>query len=120
MNKEIKMNCQDCKTKEPMIPTKITRFSKRGRVFWWAVVIFISMASVCMVFGIYPRSDGLFYELSKMMRAKVIDPFSTLSVIGMSFFLLLGAVVGGIVLYLLLNPKKVYKCVQCDSTLSRR
>lgn len=120
MAQNLQIDCSTCRTPGSMIATKIPRFNGVVRVIGFFIVIpsviGVGIAALSFVFFMSavltsstPQSDG---EAAGQGIAAVI---------GGGFFLFIGIVslIGGLIGWLLIMTKKVFKCGRCGFVLDR-
>ena len=107
----IKLNCQSCGTEKSMVATKVNKFGGVVRVIGWMIVapsllgIAICLISMFLVAG--QSGDTSADHVAK----------GGLEVLFM--FLAGGALVSGLIGYILIGKKKVFKCGVCGSIKER-
>jgi len=94
------LNCNACGSKETMAPTKIYKFSGIVQLIGRLIVI----PSIC----------GVFFAVMLMISAGA-TPIS----VGLAVFIAAGSLISGLIGWLLIMKKKVFKCASCGFILDR-
>ena len=107
----IRLNCQSCNTEKSMIATKVSKFGGIVKLIGWLIAIpsalgvVICIISAFMVAG--QPGDSQADQVGKG-GAEVV------------FFFLGGvSLVGGLIGWILISKKKVFKCTVCGSIKDR-
>ena len=120
MQNRIQIDCQACRTSGSMQATTIPRFSGIVRVIG-VILVIPSILGMCLA-GILLLS--FFAGMSQMSAAQSDAELAGQAVgsaIGVIFIVIIGIVsfVSGLIGWLLLMSKKVFKCVVCTFVMDR-
>jgi len=119
---DIKIDCSTCKSEGSMVSTKIAKFNFIARLIGGIIVIpsIIGVIFALMMFF----STG--QATTEIMATEALDPAAQAGAavgasigFGMSLFVGGSSLVSGLIGWLLLMKRKVYKCIQCGFILDR-
>ena len=115
------IDCSACKTAASMSPTEVPRFGEFIRFLGYLIVtpsVLGFAFSILVVFGVGKANSDLAGRFAEPGFHAGVAIGSTIGVLGALFF---GAVslVGGLVGYLLLTKRKVFRCRVCGFILER-
>ena len=121
MIEQIQLDCNACKTASSMIATKIARFSDIIRAIGVILLIpsFLGFGFAGLVFlsTVMATSDVMSHAQTDGAQAGAAIG----SALGIGFSLFVGVIslVGGLLGWLLLLKRKVYKCLRCGYVFDR-
>ena len=104
----LKLNCKACDQEKTMAPTKINKFSPIVVLIGWILVI--------------PSILGMFWAFSSIFALGTSELSETVIGFGaiIAFcFIGIPSLVMGLLGYLLIMKKKVFKCIKCDFIMDR-
>ena len=107
MSEIIKINCKACDGKESMIPVKISRMSPAVQVIGWIITV---PSIIGVVFSFI-----MFFKFGFMKG----NAFGSMLGTGLMLFTGIASLVGGLIGYLLIMTKKVFKCTLCGAVIDR-
>lgn len=104
----IQLDCSACKQTQSMIPTEISRMSPVVVTIGWILCI-PSLLGVAL---------AVLIAMTSLSAASQTALGATLG-LGMAFFFGIPSLVGGLIGYLLIMKKKVFRCTSCGFILDR-
>ena len=116
-----KLDCQACKNTDVMVPTKISKMSPIVVLIGWVLVL-------PSIFGILVSTMIFFSSISAgaEVAAKAVNDAEAAGAaigtgLGMGFAVFFGvsSLISGLLGYLLIMKKKVFKCSVCGFILNR-
>jgi hypothetical protein len=117
----IKLNCNACNSEGSMMPVKVRRLNGIVVVIGYLIVIpsVIGMliGGVMFVASIFTGTEVVGQSVTDAEMAGAMA--GTTIGIGLSLFVTISSLIGGIIGYLLIIKKKVYKCLKCGFILDR-
>ena len=117
----IQLDCNACKTDGTMKPTKVARFNTILRVIGYVIVL-PSLLGVAFAFTTCFATADAANEVMAQAQSGAETAGATIGAgIGYGIALFIGAssLVGGIIGWLLLLKRKVFRCMQCGFILER-
>lgn len=116
----IALDCSGCKTEQSMKPTKISRFNTILRLIGWIIVI-PSILGVVVGFSTCVVTTQAMDAVTATAQTDAEAAKATLAGVGygISGFIAAASLVGGVVGYLLLLKRKVFRCMRCGFILDR-
>ncbi len=117
----ITLDCSACKSETTMTPTKIRRFNTILRIIGYIIVIpsllGVAVALIMFFSVIQVSSETMSTIQTDAERAGAA--IGTGIGFGMSIFMGATSLIGGLIGWLLLMRKKVFKCIKCGFVLDR-
>ena len=119
--KNIQLDCSACKSKTSMKATKIPRFNTILRIIGFIIVIPSVLGIIIAIFLFISTISATSEVMSTTQSNARAAGAAIGATIGFGFSIFIGcsSLVGGIVGWLLLMQKKVYKCFNCGFILDR-
>lgn len=117
----ILLNCKACESKNSMEPTKVRKMSPIVAFIGWLLTIpsIFGILIALMIF-ISSMSVGAGSEMQNMSDVDAVGTAIGLSIgIGASLLIGISSLIGGLLGYLLIMKKKVYKCEVCGYIIDR-
>lgn len=115
------IDCGTCKSEGTMKPTKVPKFSFMPRLIGYIIVIpsLLGMLfAVLMMFSTGQATTEVM-EISQTDAEKAGVALGATIGVGISLLVGISSLVGGLIGWLLIMKRKVYKCVQCGFILER-
>jgi hypothetical protein len=117
----MQLDCNACKSPSSMVATKVARFS--GVIRAIGIILFIpsflgfAIAALFFISSVMATANVMPTTHSEAEQAGAAIGF----VIGFGFSIFVGVIslVGGLLGWLLLSNRKVYRCVRCGSIIER-
>ena len=117
----MKLDCSACKNEKTMEQSKVGRFSTVVRVIGYIFLVpsvLGMIAAVIMFIGAYSAvTESMTLAQTEATRAGVALGASI--GVGVAIFFGIASFVGGLLGWLLLMKRKVYKCIKCGFILDR-
>ena len=118
MESQIKLDCSACKQEKSMTPTKVSKMSPIVVFIGWIIAlpsIFGVMFSIFMGIITITAANQAALEVGQN------DGLYAATGLGVGFAVFIGifSLVGGLLGYLLIMKKKVYKCAKCGFIINR-
>ena len=114
----IQLDCNACKSKNSMKATKIPKFNTILRIIGFIIVIPSVLGVFLAILMFISTTTGILGSMSATQSNTGAAIFSTIG-FSVSFFFGCSSLVGGIIGWVLLMKKKVYKCFNCGFILDR-
>ena len=113
---DVRLNCNACNTFHSMSATKVRRLS-------WIVVLIGWILTIPSILGLLLAIlifiGGVYFTSSTIDNFGESIPLIDFLIYGSSFYVGISSLVGGLVGYLLIMKKKVYKCSMCGYIMDR-
>ena len=119
--KNIQLDCSACKSKASMKATEIPRFNTILRVIGFIIVI-PSILGIIIAFLLFFSSISATFKVMSLTQSDTVTAGTAIGTsigVGFSIFIGCSSLVGGIIGWLMLMKKKVYKCINCGFILDR-
>jgi hypothetical protein len=118
---EMKLDCSACKSSKSMIATKISKFSTILRIIGYIIVTpsVIGIIIAAIMFLATGQATNEVISSAKSTGSHVGASIGATIGYGLSLFVGGSSLVGGVLGWLLLMKKKVYKCLTCGFILDR-
>jgi hypothetical protein len=119
--KNIKLDCSACKTESSMEATTIPKFNTILRIIGFVIVV-PSVLGMIMALIMFISTGNATSELmsASQNNAELAGTAIGASIgYGFAIFFGISSLVGGLIGWLLLMKKKVYKCLNCGFILDR-
>ena len=113
---EIKLNCNACNSQRSMSATKVRRLSKIVVVIGWILTI---PSILGLLLAILVFIGGIYFTSSTIDNFGETIPIIDFIIYGSSLYIGVSSLVGGLIGYLLIMKKKVYKCSMCGFIIDR-
>lgn len=117
----IALDCNACKTDKTMKPTKVARFNTILRVIG-VVIVVPSLIGVAFAFTTCFATTGAANEVMAQAQSDAETAGAAIGAsigYGLALFIGGGSLVSGLVGWLLLLKRKVFRCMQCGYILER-
>lgn len=115
--KKLKLDCGACKASEAMEATQVSRFPGFIRFIGYLIV---TPSVIGILFGVLTLvSTGLVANDAPQFGQGDVGMAGTAIGVGLSLFIGLSSLIGGLIGWLLLMKKKVFRCVECGYILDR-
>jgi len=121
MSKQPMLDCQGCKMQRSMEATKIPKFNGVVRFIGYVIVIPSLLGvglAVIMFFGTTTATTEVMQQASSDAEMAGAAVGSAISY-GASIFVGISSLVGGLIGWLLIMKKKVFKCRNCGYIMDR-
>ena len=121
MSNIIKINCKACDEEKSMIPSKISRMSPVVVIIGWLLAI-PSVIGILISIILFFASISAGSEVSTQATSDAYRAGAAIGTglgIGFSIFMGFSSLIGGLIGYLLIMKKKVFKCTLCGSIIDR-
>ncbi len=113
---EIKLNCSACNSQRSMNATKVRRLSRIVVVIGWILTI---PSVLGLLLAVLVFIGGIYFTSSTFDNFGETFPLIDLLIYGSSFYIGISSLVGGLIGYLLIMKKKVFKCSMCGFIIDR-
>lgn len=117
----IKLNCKACESKHTMKPTKVRKMSPIVAFIGWLMtipsILGLLFALLLFISSIMTGSDS---GMENMDAPEALGTAIGLGIgIGASLLIGISSLIGGLIGYILIMKKKVYKCELCGYIIDR-
>jgi hypothetical protein len=118
---EIKLDCSACKTNKSMTATKIPKFSGFIRFIGFIIVIPSILGVLFALVLLFSTGVATNEVMTTAQTDGAAAGAAIGATIGFGFAIFLGfsSLVGGLIGWLLLMKKKVFKCIKCGFIMDR-
>ncbi len=116
-----KLDCKGCNQSKTMEPKKISKMSTVVVVIGW-IIAFPSIIGVIASLVMFISSVGAGAEVTANAQSEAEEMGAAIGAgLGMGFSIIMGifSLLGGLIGYILIMKKKVWKCIQCGFIIDR-
>jgi hypothetical protein len=120
MSEIIQIDCHACRTRASMVPTKIPRFSGIVRAIGFIIVtpsvLGIAFSGLMLILWLTIEARTPVAQSDAEVAGQMVGTFF---VGGFIFLMAIASLVGGLVGWLLIMTRKVFKCRRCGFVMDR-